>query len=100
VTRQRPNTTRHGITVARIFLADPQQKHDAGGLVTATGIPAGTVYDLLGRWTRRGLLARSDERKGGVRVFYRLTERGQIELGRLVVASTGVTVVWHKGDQR
>lgn len=73
--------TRGQLAVATVLLADPVGQHYGYQLMRATGEASGLIYQILGRWTRTGLLAGNRERSP---YYYTLTDKGRAELSALV----------------
>jgi PadR family transcriptional regulator PadR len=83
--------------VLRVFLADPAGRHHGYDLMKAARLSSGTLYPMLGRLEREGLLTAAWEPLAGdpsgrpPRKYYQLTVEGsrvaRIELARAASAA-------------
>jgi PadR family transcriptional regulator, regulatory protein PadR len=75
--------------VLRVFLADPAAPRYGYDLMKASGLPSGTLYPMLARLQKQGLVSSAWEPAGTggrpPRRYYRLTDDG-IETGRQELA--------------
>ncbi len=80
--------------VWRAFLADPAAPRYGYDLMKASGLPSGTLYPMLARLQKQGLVSSAWEPAGEdpsgrpARRYYSLTDQG-IETGRQELARAG-----------
>ena len=51
-----PRMTHQGLQVLKVFLEEPTRQFYGAELIKATGLPSGTIYPIMLRFERSGLL--------------------------------------------
>lgn len=51
-----PRLTHQGLRVLKVFLEEPTRQFCGAELIKATGLPSGTIYPIMLRFERSGLL--------------------------------------------
>lgn len=78
--------TQAQVAVAHELLRAPLQRHYGYDLIQETGLAAGIIYPMLGRWVEAGLLVEAGfelSTGGAVRRYYLITELGRQTLSAL-----------------
>jgi DNA-binding PadR family transcriptional regulator len=72
------------VAVGCVFLVEPLRERHAYAVAEQAKVSHSTAYAMLNRLVTRGWMTRRVALSGQIRVFYRLTEVGQVGLGRMV----------------